>query len=287
MIFHTRNISKAALAWVVLFLLAEAASASPDGPTLLLGQGQKGASTNSMAAFMYFVPLISPAPVSIVIGPGSTQSTRVAPATRRVSGNSFAAVCDLDFLGAGWQKSIFDLTHEIHRHEQELKDGGSLPKQLKSISVDGRGAATMEVEGTVTDGAWNVGEVRVRFNARGQSSPVTIEMCDVKYVNGDFRQVNAIVAKVNSLTFRRQTGRPKMEITVASIKESGAGDSFWQNLKGKVEGEPVNLFLPPLPVEEVGNRAMLEFGLALISGSPTFTFPRARNLIQRDDHANP
>jgi hypothetical protein len=45
-----------------------------------------------------------------------------------------------------------------------------------------------------------------------------------------------------------------------------------------VTGEAANLFLPPLPVEQLGNRAMLDFGMALISGSPTFTFPRARNL---------
>jgi len=236
---------------------------------------------------MYFVPLISPEPLSIVTGPGSTQSARVTPATRRVSGNSFAAVCEIEFSGAGWQKSIFDLTYETHRHEQELKEGGTLLRQLKSIAVEGQGAATMEVEGTVTDGAWKVSEVRMRFNAHGQASPVTIEMCDIKYIDRDFRQVNGIVAKVNTLTFRHQNGTPKMEVTVASIKGKSAGDSFWQNLKGKVEGEAVNLFLPPLPVDEVGNRAMLDFGLALISGSPTYTFPLAKNLRQSDQDTNP
>jgi len=287
MIFCSRNNSKTTLVWLFMLLLAEGAAAAPDGPTLLLGNGQNGASTNSMAAFMYFVPLISPAPLSIVTGPGSTQSARVTAATRHVSGNSFATVCEIEFSGAGWQKSIFDLTNGIQRHEQELKEGGTLSRQLKSIAVEGRGAATMEVEGTVNDGAWTVGEVRLRFNAHGQTSPVTIEMCDVKYIDGDFRQVNGIVARVNTLTFRRQSGRPKMEITVASVKEKGAGDSFWQNLKGAVEGEAVNLFLEPLPVEEVGNQAMLDFGLALISGSPTYTFPRARNLRQLDEHPNP
>jgi hypothetical protein len=287
MTFRSRKISKTTLPWVLMFFLAEVAAAAPDGPTLRLGNGQNGASTNSVGTFMYFVPLISPEPVSIVTGPGSTQSALVTAATRRVSGNSFAAVCEIEFSGAGWQKSVFALTNEIHRHEQELKEGGSLPRQLKSIAVEGQGAATMEVEGTVNDGAWTVGEVRVRFNAHGQASPVTIELCDVKYADGDFRQVNGIVARVNTLTFRRQTGRPKMEVTVASVKEKGAGDSFWQNLKGAVEGEAVNLFLPPLPVEEVGNRAMLDFGLALTSGSPTYTFPRARNLMQREEHPNP
>jgi hypothetical protein len=280
-------VSRITLACAAIFLPAKMAAAAPDGPTLLLGSGQNGASTNSMEAFMYFVPLISPEPLSIVTGPGSTQSARVTAATRRISGNSFAAVCEIDFLGTGWEKSVFDLTNEIHRHEQELKEGGSLPRQLKSIAVEGKGAATMEVEGTVNDGAWTVGEVRLRFNAHGQASPVTIEMCDIKYIDGDFRQVNEIVAKVTALTFRRQTRPPKMEVSVASIKGKSAGDGFWQNLKGRVEGEAVNLFLPPLPVEEAGNRAMLDFGLALISGSPSYTFPRARNLRRSDKHANP
>ncbi|HUD49664.1 MAG TPA: hypothetical protein VMR33_22750 [Candidatus Baltobacteraceae bacterium] len=278
---------KTTLACMLMSLLAGAAAAAPDGPTLLLGNGQDGPPTNSITAFMYFVPLISPEPLSIVTGPGSTQSARVRPATPRVSGNSFEAICEIEFSGSGWQKSIFDLTYEIHRHAQELMDGGTLPRQLKSIAMEGSGEATMEVEGTVNDGAWTVSEVRLRFNAHGKSSPVTIEMCDIKYLNGDFRQVNGLVAKVDTLTFRRQTGTPKMEVTVASLKEKTAGDSLWQSLKGKVEGEAVNWFLPPLPVEEIGNRAMLDFGLALINGSPTFTFPRAKNLKPVDQTADP
>ncbi len=267
-----------ALAGGLIFLMVGAAAVALDGPTLQLGNEQSGASTNSMAAFMYFVPLISPEPLSIVTGPGSTQSARVTPATRHTSGSSFTAICEIEFTGAGWQKSVFDLSYESHRHEQELKDGGTLSHQLKSIAVEGSGVSTMEVEGSVSAGSWTVGEVRLRFNPHGHVSPVTIEMCDVKYLNGDFRQVNGIIAKVNTLIFRRETKTPKMEVTVASIKEKSASDSIWQSIKGKVEGAAVNLFLPPFPVEEVGNRAMLDFGLALISGSPSYTFPRAKNL---------
>lgn len=71
---------------------------------------------------------------------------------------------------------------------------------------------------------------------------------------------------------------PRMEVTVASIKDKNAGDGLWQSFKGAVAGEAANMFLPPLPVEPVGNRAMLDFGSALTSGAPAFTFPRARNL---------
>jgi hypothetical protein len=273
-----RVIPHAALLGLFLALLACGAVASPDGPTLQLPNGQVTESSNSMASFMYFIPLISPEPLSIITGPGSTQWARVTGVTRHVSGASFTVECDIAFLGAGWQKSVIDLSHESNRHQQQLKDGGTLPRQLKSIAVEGAGEATMEVKGTLNGPDWIVAEVRLRFNAHGQPSPVTIELCDIKYFDGDFQQVNALVAKVNSLTFRRQTGTPKMEVTVASIKDKRAGDSLWQNLKGAVEGEAANLFLPPLPVEQAGNRAMLDFGQALFSGAATFTFPRAKNL---------
>ncbi len=276
-----------ALAGLCMSLPLRSLMAVEVGPTLQLASEQGGESTNSTEAFMYFVPLISPEPLSIVTGPGSAQMTRLTPAMRKVSGNSFSAMCEINFTGAGWQKSIFDLSHEIHRHEQDLKNGSTLLRQVRSIAVEGNGVATMEVVGSISNGTWAVSEVRLRFNAHGQTSPVTLEMCDVKYLDGDFKQVNGVVAKVNTLTFRRQTRTPKMEVTVDSIKNKSASDSLWQSLKGKVEGVAVNMFLPPLPVEEIGNRAMMDFGLALISGSPTFTFPFARNLKPGAEQSNP
>ena len=69
-----------------------------------------------------------------------------------------------------------------------------------------------------------------------------------------------------------------MDITVASLKRKDAGDSFWQNLIGSLKATTANLFLEPIAVEPAGNKAMLDFGFALASEAPTFTFPRARNL---------
>jgi len=69
-----------------------------------------------------------------------------------------------------------------------------------------------------------------------------------------------------------------MEVTVASVKNKGAGDGPWQKLKGSVKGLAANLLIDPLTVEAIGHRAMLDFGGALISGAATFTFPRATNL---------
>lgn len=162
--------------WILLLFVAGLAVASPEGPTVSLPKSPDDPSTNTLESFMYFIPLISPEPVSMVIGPGSRQSARVASAARHVTGNSFAAMCDIAFTGTGWQKSVFDLSFECHRHEHALKDGGTLLHQLKSIAVEGPGAVIMDVKGTINDGAWTVNEVRLHFNAHGQASPVTIEL---------------------------------------------------------------------------------------------------------------
>ena len=227
---------------------------------------------------MYFVPLISPEPVSSSTSPGNTQAARVLSARQKNNGHSFVVTCEFEFTGNGSQQSILDLAPTIRRHERELSAGGSTGRQLSSITVNGSGSGTVEVEGTVSNNVETVREVRLRFNARGKTSPVSIELCEIRYHEGKFQRCNEIVARVNTLTFRRKPGPPKMEVTVASVKNKAAGDGLWQNLKGSVKGLAVNLLIDPLAVEAVGHRAMLDFGAALTSGAPTFTFPRATNL---------
>jgi hypothetical protein len=229
---------------------------------------------------MYFVPLISPEPVSSLTSPGSTQSTQVTSAKRRFTDHSFFTKCEFEFSGQGSQQSLFDFTNKIRRQERKLKEGGSLHRQLSSITVEGTGNGTVEVEGTVSNGVQTVTEVRLRFNARGTASPVSIGLCDIRYEDGEFKQLKEIVARVNTLTFRRRPGPPKMEVTVASVRKKGVENNLWQSIKGGITGTAVNLFLDPLTVEVTGHQAMLDFGQALVSGAPTFTFPHARNLKQ-------
>ena len=232
-----------------------------------------------MASFMYFVPLISPAPVSSSTSPGSTQAARVLSARRKATAHSFVVTCEFEFTGDGSQQSILDLAPNIRRHERELRAGGSTGRQLSSITVNGSGNGTVEVEGTVSNNVDTVREVRLRFNTHGKTSPVSIGLCEVRYREGEFRLLNEIVARVNTLTFRRGLGPPKMEVTVASVKNKTAGDGLWQNLKGSVKGLAANLLIDPLTVEAIGHRAMLDFGGALTLGAATFTFPRATNLV--------
>jgi hypothetical protein len=257
---------------------AAAVPAGSNGPTLRLDYDPGGSGGNPVAAFMYFVPLISPDPVTCETSRGSTQAARVTSAKRKADADSFSTRCEFEFSGKGSQQSNFDLTNHVRRHEQKLKKGGALERQLVSITVEGPGSGVVEIEGVVTNGVQTVTEVRLRFNARGKASPVSIGLCDVVFKDGKFQRVNEIVARVNTLTFRRQPGRPKMEVALASITDKGASKGIWQSIKGGMMGMAANLLIPPLTVEATGHRTMLDFGRALTAGETSFTFPRAKNL---------
>ena len=248
------------------------------GPTLRLDCAGGPSAENSMADFMYFVPLISPEPVVATTDPTANHRVRVLSNTRRFKGATFQVTCDFEFSGNGYERNVFDYNREIHRHEEQLKRGRLLPHVLTAIDVEGPGRGTIEIEGTQTNGAQTVAEVRMRFNAHGRSSPVTIALRDIRYSDGAFRPVNEVIARVNTLTFQRKPGPPKMEVSVASVKPKDAGDSSWQSLKGSLEAMAVNLLIPPLDVDARGHQAMLDFGLALAAQAATFTFPYAENL---------
>lgn len=260
------------------FPVAGAPGAKLSGPTIRLDYGRDQAAENPVGSFIYFVPLISPDPVSCLTSSNNTQKARVISAQRRTNDHSFTAKCDFEITGQGFHETRFDLTNQIRRHERKLKEGSVLRRQLSTITVEGPCSGYVEVEGVATNGIQTVTEVRLRFNARGKTSPVFIGLCDVCYQDGAFQHQNEIVARVNTLTFRRKPGPPKMDVTVASVKKKGAGRNLWQSIKGGVKGLAANMLIDPLTVEATGHRAMLDFGQALSTGAQTFTFPHARNL---------
>jgi hypothetical protein len=247
------------------------------GPTLRL-DGRPGSPGNAVSEFMYFVPLISLEPVSVVKSPGNTQRVRMLSTTRSGTAGSFLLTCEGEFNGEGNQRYVFDHSEKIRRHERELEQGGLLDHQLSSINVEGAGRVRIEVEGTMTGRVPTVTEVRLRFNCGGQPSLVTIGLHDVGYSDGAMRVRNEINARVNTLTFRRTPGPPKMDITVAAVKRKGAGNGFVQNIMGGIKATAANMVLKPIAVEPAGNEAMLNFGSALVSKAPSFTFPNAGNL---------
>ena len=249
------------------------------GPTLRLDYDRKPSGANPVAAFMYFVPLISPEPVSSVSSANSTQTARVISAQRHRTADSFTVNCAFEIIGLGSQQSVFDLEQEIHRHEAMLQGGGVMSRQLSSIAVEGACNGQVDVEGIVSNGVQIVTKVQLRFNAHGKASPVSISLCDIVWRNNAFQRRNEIVVRVNTLTFARKPGPPKMGVTVASVRRKGAGSNLWQNIKGGVKGVVANLLIEPLEIEVVGHQAVLDFGQALAAGAPTFTFPRAKNMV--------
>lgn len=251
---------------------------SPAGPSLTLDYGRSEQGGNRMAEFMYFVPLISPEPVSMQESPGNQQRTRVLPSRTRIEGGTFFTTCEFVISGTGKQENIFDLSGIIQRNQTKLKAGEVIDKQLTYITVSGPGHGCVEVEGTITNHVPVVEMVRLRFEGFGQPSPVSIGLEDIRLVNERVRHENQTVAQVESLTFRRTAGQPKMEVTVGTVKRADAGNGLWQNILGNVTGVAANLLIKPLPVERIGYQTMLDFGLALATEQPRFTFPRARNL---------
>lgn len=258
---------------------AERPAPGAAGPTFRLDYGGNESPGNPIGAFMYFVPLISPDPVSVHESAGNAQRARVISATRRFTPGAFSAECEFTITGDGSHRNIFDHADKVRRHERELKAGESLERVLQYISLEGPGHGLIEVEGVVTGRVATVTEARLRFNAGGHTSPVTIGLTDLLYnKDGALCITNEIVARVNTLEFRKAAGRPRMAVTVSSVKRKEAGDSLWQKLKGGVAGTLANFFIKPLPVEAVGNDAMLDFGAALVAKDALFTFPVARNL---------
>lgn len=252
--------------------------AAPTGPTLHLDYGHGQPQENSVCKFMYFVPLISPGISTIFTNAGNSQCARVLSFACHTNGQAFRAICNFEFTGDGFLHNIFDSTEHLRKHEKELKAGAVLKHQLGAINVQGNGAGSVVVEGALTNGAPIVNQVSIHFNRNGKTSPVTVNLHDCVWRDGAVQTENEMVARVNALTFKRKSDKPKMEVTLASIKRKNAGSSLWQNFLGDLKGMTANMFLPPLKIESEGQQTMLRFGQALAAEKPAFTFPFATRL---------
>jgi len=254
------------------------ADASATGPTLRLDYNHNGPGGDPVSTFMYFVPLISPEQVTLSTNWGNTQSARVTSFIGHTNHATFSATCEFEFTGEGVQQDVFTHVVGIQRHEKQLQTTHLLAHQLSAITVAGAGSGSVEIEGVLTNGQPVVNEVRLRFNAHGRSSPVSITLEDIRVKNGDYVYENATVARVNALLFRRNTEHPKMEVTLGLVRKKDAPNTAWRNFLGGIRSAAANLFLPPLNVEPEGQQAMLDFGQALVNRQPEFTFPFATRL---------
>ena len=117
----------------------------------------------------------------------------------------------------------------------------------------------------------------LQLNAKGHKSPVTIGLYDIKSKEGEYKyenRSNEIVARVNTLAFKKTEQTPRMGIEIASIAKKSKSVGFFGSIKGMI----ANLFIKPPKVDKLGNTTMLEFGYALLRKNSTFTFPKVKNI---------
>ena len=276
--FTAKTIARLLAVQMVFLFTAYRLPAALTGPTVQFNSDNGKPTDNPLDKFMYFVPLISPDPIAVSTNAGNTQRARVTSSSCQTNGPAFHAVCQFEIVGEGSLQNVFDHADCIRQHEKEMKAGKPLLCQLDAISIEGSGSGSVEINGTFTNGHAVASEVRLKFNCQGHGSPVCVLLHDIAYRNGSIHLENEMVARVNALTFHQVSGSPKMEISLASVKPGDADNSFWQNCMGKIRGVVANLLVSPLSVPADGHRTMMNFGLALATEQPSFTFPLATRL---------
>jgi hypothetical protein len=248
-----------------------------NGPTVLLGYTKEDFKRNPISSFMYFVPLISPTLVEVYTSTQNQQQIGIISYEKKITSKSFNLVCEFELLGKGFHKNTFDPAGVIAMYIGELKEGETLTNLLDYIEFQGQGFGRIEVKGTMSGSVPTVSELDLRFNARDHKSPVIVGLYDIKPKNGQYKyenRSNEIVARVNTLSFKKTEGIPHMGIKVASISDAPDTNGIISKLKGVI----ANLLLRPPPVTKLGNQTMLDFGSALLQQKPAFTFPKAENI---------
>jgi hypothetical protein len=248
-----------------------------NGPTMIMNYSKKKYVKNPIASFMYFVPLVAPTLVDNISSVNNTQQLRIISHKIKVKSKSFYVACEFEVLGNGFHMNTFDSAGMIAAHTDELKKGKTIKNVLDYIKIDGDAFGIFEVKGTITGSIRTVTEVDMQFNARGHKSPVTIGLYDIKPKDGEYKyenRSNEVVARVNTLAFKKTEKAPRMGIKVASVSKSEGSESFLNRIKGAI----ANLFIKPPKVDKLGNTTMLEFGDALLQKNSMFTFPKAKNI---------
>jgi hypothetical protein len=247
-----------------------------NGPTVMLSYDTLKPVKMPTASFMYFIPLISPTPVSTEISSNNRQQSMFLSYEKSVILDSFTVSCEFELQGSGFFMDIFDSNGVIATFGEEIKKNAPVKNILDYIRLEGDGFGRIDVKGTVADSNVTVTQVDVRFGTKGKS-PVTIGLYSVSPENGRYKyenRNNEIVAKVATLTFKKTDGDPRMGIEVVSVNKASRPNSY----VGRVKGFIVNFFIEPVKISKLGNDTMLNFGYALLNKQPSFTFPVAHNI---------
>jgi hypothetical protein len=247
------------------------------GPTVMLSYSKETFEKNPISSFMYFVPLISPTLVDRQTSANNAEEVGITSYERKIGAKSFHVACEFEIRGKGFHKNTFDPAGIIAAHTGELEKNETLTHTLDYIKFEGEGFGRIEIRGTIDDSTETVTEVDLQFNARGRKSPVTIGLYDIKPKDGQYRyenRSNELVARVNTLAFKKSDKTPRMGVSVASITKAAGSDGLFAHIKGAI----ANLLIKQPKIDKLGNETMLNFGYAILKQKPEFTFPRARNI---------
>lgn len=252
----------------------------PTGPTLRLDLAcGRGSDAGSLVRdFMYFVPLISPEPVDCTLSAGNTQRAILKGIERVRNGGTFTLRCQFGLLGTGALQNDYDHSAMVSRNAERLRGGERLNDILGYIRIEGEGDCMLEAKGDYVGGVPVVQRVTMTFTGGRSPSPVRIGLGSISGTPDAWGVRADAVAYVASLGFVRTAAPARMEVSLASLRDAQAGNSFADRFKGALKGAVANLFVPPVGIEMSGNLAMLDFAAALFTGAPTFTFPLAANL---------
>jgi len=106
-----------------------AAAAAPfcepaqSGPTVNLRSEQQ-LDGSAIEHFMYFIPLISPVPVTVSSSTGSTQRVHMLSLERTQDQERIALRCAFEIKGAGFYHNNLDQTRIISRHADKIRRDG-------------------------------------------------------------------------------------------------------------------------------------------------------------------
>ncbi len=253
------------------------------GPTVYLDYEDQQQKDNSVASFMYFVPMISTVLVESDSSSQNTQKVQIVSSQRTSNDKQFKVVCEFEIWGRGHHENFFDFGDIIAKDQDFVPKGKPLKNIIEYIRFEGPGSGRIEVKGEKVNGAEKVTDVKVVFNNNGNPSPVTVGLYSIRPEDGQYKFENRYdtkTARVNALSFEATEDEQRMDIQLASLGNRCAKEGFYSRLKGKI----ANLFIEPVRINPQGNKAMLDFGHALYQKQASFTFPKAENL--KIDHAS-
>jgi hypothetical protein len=248
-----------------------------DGPTVVLFHKDGTFPENRLTDFMYFVPLISPVPLSVELSENNQQAGHLLSYHSDKTGNNFSVSCEFRMKGTGHYVNTFDSDAMI---EWNMATGGkkkALKNILDYIKFEGTGYGRIEAKGIIEGPKKIVEHVEVVFNARDEESPVTIGLYDTdlkKMKDGSMRRYNHKVARITTLIFERSERAPRLDMRISAVGKDEESLGAWEHIKAFFG----NFFIDPIQVDKLGNDTMLKFGLNLYNKEPVFTFPAAKNL---------